>query len=82
MINLFPKISMKNKNVLQQSQQVGCYHCCKIFDSKEINYYTDNEETGVCPYCKIDCLVGDKCGFSLDEEILKKANKFWFGDTK
>jgi hypothetical protein len=78
MINLFPKISMKNRRLIESSSMVGCYHCCKLFHPKEIKEYTDNDETCICPYCSIDCIVGDKCGFILEEEILKKANKYWF----
>ena len=69
---------MKNKNIIKQSSSVGCYHCCKIFDPKEVTEYTDNNETGICPHCLADCLVGDKCGFVLDENILIKAKKCWF----
>lgn len=78
MINLFPKLSMKNKRLIEACASVGCYHCCKIFDPKEIKEYTDNNETCICPHCSADCIVGDKCGFILDEVILNKANKFWF----
>lgn len=79
MINLFPKISMNNKTTLSLSNKVGCYHCCKIFYSKEVKSYTDNNKTAICPYCNVDCLVGDNCGFDLNENIIKKANLSWFG---
>jgi NAD-dependent SIR2 family protein deacetylase len=70
---------MNNKSALGQSKNAGCYCCCKIFESKEVQKFTDNGQTGVCPLCSSDCVVGDM-GVDLDESILLKANKFWFGD--
>jgi hypothetical protein len=69
---------MKNKKVIEQSANVGCYCCCKIFDPKEIKQYTDGDQTCICPHCNADCLVGDKSGFILNEEILNSAKKYWF----
>lgn len=77
-INQFPQLSMKNRHVVEQSTNAGCFHCCKIFLVSEITKYTDQNKTCLCPLCEIDSVVGDMCGFDLTEEILKKANNFWF----
>lgn len=69
---------MKNKNSLAFCKKVGCFHCIKIYDKSEINEYTDNNETVICPYCHVDSVVGDSCGFELNMQILERANKFWF----
>ena len=78
MIAQFPSLAMKNRQLVEQSTNAGCYCCLKIFDSKEIKEYTDEGQTAVCPYCEVDAVVGDMCGFVLNEEILKKAQKYWF----
>lgn len=78
MINLLPKLAINNKSVLENSKTVGCYCCCKIFDAKEVKNFTDNGQTGVCPFCLGDCLIGDSCGIAIEESYLKKAKAFWF----
>ena len=78
MIFQFPNLAINNRQVIEQSELVGCYHCLKIFEPKEVKEYTDNKKTSICPYCNVDAVIGDKCGFILNEEILIKANKFWF----
>lgn len=80
MINLLPKLSIKNKNIINQATKVGCYHCCKIFTPAEITNFTDNDQTAICPFCSVDCVVTEDQGLKLSEEFLKKARNFWFGD--
>lgn len=77
-ITQFPILAMKNKNIIQQSKKAGCFHCFKIFETNEINAYTDNGQTVLCPKCGIDSVVGDMCGFELNEQILELAHKFWY----
>jgi hypothetical protein len=77
-ITQFAHLAIKNKNIVSQSIKAGCYHCSKIFDIKEIQNYTDNGQTVICPFCGIDAVIGDMCGVVLTEELLNKANKFWF----
>lgn len=77
-ISQFPVMAMKNRHLVEQSTKAGCYCCLKIFDVKEIKDYTDDDKTVICPYCEVDSVVGNMCGFTLDEAILKKAHQFWF----
>lgn len=77
MIHLFPKFAMHNRH-LMLGPSAGCFHCCQLFKKEEIKDYSDGDKTCVCPRCGVDCVVGDTFGFTLDEEILKKANAFWF----
>ena len=78
MIQNFPTLAMKNKSSLTLSDQAGCFHCCKIFKTENIKHWTDNEKTAICPECSIDSVVGNNCGFILNEDILKKANQMWY----
>lgn len=80
-ITKFPIISMNNKTTITQSNNVGCYSCLKIYPKEEVITFTDMGKTGVCPHCLVDTIVGDSCGFTLNEEILTKAKKYWFDQT-
>lgn len=77
MIYNFPSLAFKNRKLIESSFFVGCFHCLKIYKKEEIVQYTDKEQTAICPYCKIDAIIGDNCGFDLNENILQKANKYW-----
>jgi hypothetical protein len=70
--------SMKNKALLEISNNAGCYHCCKIFTKNEIKEYTDEGQTVLCPHCSVDSVVGDASGYNISEENLKLAHKYWF----
>lgn len=74
----FPQFAMKNRTLVEQSTNAGCFHCCKVFDKKEIKDYTDKGQTCICPLCGVDSVVGDMCGFVLNEDILQKAHAFWY----
>jgi hypothetical protein len=78
-MNQFPQMAMNNRNIVEQSKKAGCFCCVKIFDVKDIKEYTDNGKTVICPLCGVDTVIGDMCGFDLNESTLKKANVFWFG---
>lgn len=70
--------SFKNKELLNNANTCGCYHCCEIFNRNEIKDFTDNEKTALCPKCNIDAVVADTCGFSITKEFLESAKKYWF----
>ena len=74
----FPHLAIKNRQLVSAGTNAGCFHCLKIFLVSEIKDYTDNNQTVICPYCQVDSVLGDSCGFQLTEEILKKANQFWY----
>lgn len=74
----FPHFAMKNRQMVFLGTTAGCFSCLKIFNVKEITEFTDNNQTVLCPACKTDSVIGDTCGFTLNEEILKKANQFWY----
>ena len=69
--------AFNNKNIIENSKQVGCFHCIAIYDYSEIKDYTDEGKTAMCPKCNIDAVLGSNFG-EITEENLKKANDFWF----
>lgn len=71
--------SLNNKKQIILSDKCGCFHCNKIFESKEVKeYIKDKEETALCPYCKVDAVIGDESHYPINEHFLKKMNKKWF----
>jgi hypothetical protein len=72
-INKAPLFAFKNKDDINRSQTVGCYHCLAVFESKDIKEYTDEGETVLCPKCGIDSVLPE-----IDQDILKKINLFFF----
>ena len=62
-----------NKDELQKSQLCGCTYCFKIFPAKKVESYiieNDKKETGQCPYCERDAIIGDASGYKLTDELI------------
>lgn len=80
------KLSMANKKILKENKQVGCFYCCKIFDSSKINEWIKDEfgETALCPYCNIDSVLvfSLSAAFLQKQHILRKMNEYWFVTSK
>jgi len=71
-VNVAIKMAMRNKNKLNlHGKKVGCFHCLKIFESKEIVSYTDQGETALCPFCEVDAVIPDT-------DNLEEIKKYWF----
>ena len=68
-----PRHAMRNRKQVEAAKQVGCYHCLEVFDSEEINEYTDGEETVLCPKCHVDTILPH----ITDKKELKKIHNFW-----
>jgi NAD-dependent SIR2 family protein deacetylase len=68
-----PKYSMRNKEVVQQSQQCGCYHCLKTFTPDQIQEWTDGGLTALCPHCNVDAVVPENM-----IPLLETIQKVWF----
>lgn len=71
--------SMKNKNQVFQSKKCGCYSCLKEFEPAEINNYTDEGETVLCPFCEMDTVLPDNDPSNpITIELLGKIKSYWF----
>ena len=38
----------------------------------------DKGQTGLCPHCGIDSVIGDRSGFPITGEFLAKMKSYWF----
>ena len=37
------------------------------------------EMTALCPFCEMDSVIGEGCGYPITREFLEEMNEFWFG---
>jgi hypothetical protein len=52
-----------NRAELERSDACGCFYCERIFHPNEINEWTDDEKTALCPYCGIDSVPASSTGW-------------------
>lgn len=72
------KYSIHNIKQLEESEIAGCYFCCQIFKPSEVEEFVDEDDTVICPKCGIDSVLGDKSGYEINIETLKKLKERWF----
>ena len=70
--------SFRNRKQLEKDKKCGCFHCCKIFNPKDIKEWCDEADTAICPYCGIDSVIGESSGFPINEKFLNDMKKHWF----
>lgn len=79
MLELAYKHSKNNKAEIEKSDMCGCFYCGKIFTPNEIkDWIRDSGETALCPYCKVDAVIGRVSGVEITHKFLNEMNKKWF----
>jgi len=48
------------------------------FAPTEIEDWTDDDETAICPRCGIDSVIGSESNFPITSDFLKKMRGHWF----
>jgi hypothetical protein len=71
-------IAMRNKKQVETSHNVGCYYCLQIFPATDVQEYTDNGNTAICPHCHVDSIIPEKAVQTLTESTLKEMHDYWF----
>lgn len=74
----FARASMDNRPELEKYPYAWCYYCCKRFESKLINEWTDKGQTALCPNCGVDAVLSETERIVLNEEIISDAYDYWF----
>jgi hypothetical protein len=79
------KYAFSNQDELLGSDICGCYYCLNMFPPSEIvNWIQERKsnsismQTGVCPYCGIDSIIGSTSGIPICREILSTINGLFF----
>jgi hypothetical protein len=75
--------SSQHRKEIFNSDICGCFYCLHTFTPNEIDEWVDentNEvgQTALCPKCGIDSVIGDKSGFKITKDLLKRMNRYWF----
>ena len=78
------EFSNNHMEALKKDKVCGCFFCLEIFSPSEIKKWIiskndcDRLGTAICPYCKVDSVIGESSGFPITNEFLKAMNKRWF----
>lgn len=73
--------SSNHRPEIERSEHCGCFHCCSVFVSAEINEWINEPqggETALCPICGIDSVIGSASGVPLTPEFLRALHARWF----
>ena len=65
-----------NREEIEKSGTVYCISCLKSMAPSEITEFWGT--TGVCPHCGIDALIGDACGMTITDTLLKRLYRKYF----
>ncbi|MFN2212723.1 MAG: hypothetical protein ACK2UE_06595 [Anaerolineales bacterium] len=81
------KYAFNNRDELIQSDICGCYYCINMFPSSEIVEWVwerksnlESDQTGICPYCGIDSIIGSESGIPICVDILYTLNRLFFNN--
>lgn len=72
--------SRQHQDILQASQACGCFSCLARFRFDHIEDWLTEEGTALCPYCGLDTVIGDACGYPVDSMFLYAMQRYWMGD--
>jgi hypothetical protein len=70
-----------NRMELEASEVCGCIACERIYFPREIVGWLEDEsgnETGLCPHCGVDAVVGSASGIPIMPGVLRRAHERWF----
>jgi hypothetical protein len=73
------KHSIRHREEIMRSEVCGCSFCLRVFAPARIDSWWDKDQTAVCPYCRVDSVIGSASGFPITTEFLSLMEKHWFG---
>jgi hypothetical protein len=69
-----PDRSIRNRSALAQSQRASCFFCLRTFPCADVISWTDQGETAICPFCRIDAVLPGE----IDLPTLTATNEYCF----
>lgn len=67
-----------NRTGVEDSEQCGCFYCCKIFPAEDvIEYVGVHKRNALCPRCGIDSVLPD-VWIELSKGLLIAMKQRWF----
>ena len=78
------RASFENEESIRKSKECLCFHCNNLFPPSEIQDWVNDAHgrTALCPYCRIDSVIGDEAGYPFTEKFILAMNGYWFGLLK
>lgn len=73
------KLSIRHQDLIKKSKTVGCYYCCTIYPSANIQEWCDDGDTALCPNCSIDSVLPDY-SVVLSTKFLQELHDYYFDD--
>jgi NAD-dependent SIR2 family protein deacetylase len=70
---------MRNREEIEKSSVCGCFYCLATFPAKEVDEWTDDQQTALCPKCGIDSVLAGLPNVpAADAEFLTAMRIRWF----
>lgn len=61
----------------QTETPIAC-SVAEVFPPSEIEDWTDDDDTALCPKCGIDSVIGSVSGYPIERQFLQKMHDHWF----
>lgn len=72
------QFSSNNVAELRKVEHAACYYCRRLFNSSQIQSWTDNNRTALCPYCGKDTVIHESAPYPFTIETLQVLHNTWF----
>jgi hypothetical protein len=72
------RFSIRHRAQVENSATCGCFYCLTIFPPTEIVDWTDDDQTALCPKCRIDSVLGSASGAPITADFLSLMRAWWF----
>ena len=76
-LGLIHRMSIQNRKAVESSEVCGCFCCITEFPSVDVNEWTDDDQTAICPACDIDSVLPG-CIVTINEKLLEQMCERWF----
>jgi hypothetical protein len=70
--------SIRHRAEIEASDRCGCFYCLRIFGREQIEEWTDDDDTALCPHCGIDAVLGNASGYEISTPFLSQMHAAWF----
>lgn len=69
----------KHRNQIKSlDQRCGCFYCELFFTAKDIESWTDDKQTALCPNCDIDSVLIESEFVSITPYLLRQMHLKYF----
>ena len=73
------KLCIYNRDAINESTLCGCFFCIHVFEPSEIESWTDDGLTALCPRCDIDSVLPDSQLEITEDLLVQMCEKYFTG---